>query len=980
MGNRPAATAAVDESELKHRLPAASLRQLPPILRAPAEQSLQHWYLAAAEQDRSWFAQVAGKEPQLLQEWLRAVACSPWLAEQCIRHPAILRELHSQGILHNRSDRSDFESRLAAAGEPDSATTLAAQLRRFRRREMIRLIWRDLNRLAELVDTCRETSLLAETCLDAALDWHYRELCHRFGTPRSVDGQPQRLTVIGLGKLGGEELNLSSDLDLMFAWPESGETDDEKYSCSNQEFFERLGRQLIDTLHAKTRDGFVFRIDMRLRPHGSNGALVMNFNSLETYYESQGRDWERYALCKARPVAGDRSAGQTLLNRLQAFVYRRYLDFGALEALRDMARGIRDALPPTEMDSDLKRGTGGIREIEFTAQFLQLVFGGVNRKLRHSNLLQTLEILGAEGYLKETRELQDAYIFLRNSEHALQAFGDCQTHSLPEDELEQQALSLALGQDGPNRYMTVLNHHRQKVHTIFEELTRVERPGDEDCWNAMWDGDHDRAQELQILQKAGFAEPDQARDAIVGLRESRVTKMLQAVARSRLNRFMPLLLRQLSELPRPDRVLQRVLPLVEQILRRSTYLSMLNENPNALRQLLRLCAESSWISEQLRLYPAQIDELLDPAALYAAADASALQTELNSLLGGIPAEDTESLLNALRQFRIGKTLGTAAQELRGDLDPQQVGRRLSDIAEALLQAILSHCRHRILLRHGGENPAAARTEHPAEFAIIAYGGLGSMEMNYGSDLDLVFLYDGEAQGTVPGTGMDIATYCNRLGRDILNCISTQTLIGSLYHIDTRLRPSGRAGMLVSNFNTFARYQRNSAWTWEHQALVKARPVCGDSGLRGNFSALRAEILARPRKRSELQQAVRDMRARIAEHNTPGAGSDQSLKTGDGGLVDIEFLVQYSVLLHAATQPKLIAETSNDRLLLLLAEQELLSQQDAATLSAAWREINALLHLRKLGGEEAADSAERLAALNAAVASCRHRIITTAPDE
>jgi glutamate-ammonia-ligase adenylyltransferase len=566
---------------------------------------------------------------------------------------------------------------------------LAVQLRRCRARHILRIIWRDLNRLAATMETTRDVSWLAEACIERALTVCQAQLEAKFGVPTGRrSGERQELVVIAMGKLGARELNLSSDIDLIFAFPESGETLGARRSLANEEFFTRLGRALIAALDTTSAEGFVFRVDMRLRPYGESGPLASSFAALEAYYQEQGRDWERYAMVKARPVTGPPQARERLERLLQPFVYRRYIDFSAIDSLRSMKQLILAEVRRRELGDNVKLGSGGIREVEFIVQCFQLIRGGRDRLLRQRELLPVLDSLAELNCLpaEVCQRLARAYCFLRDTEHALQAWEDRQTQQLPVDETPRLALAHSMGFADWEAFAAALAAHRAAVEQHFAELIAEPEALDADAQAGalLWGPRCDES----ALAELGFADPAGARAALDALFASRRVQSLQAAGRERLDRCMPMLLRAAGEARDPDLALARLLPLVAAVARRSAYLLLLIENPPALADLVRLCGASPWIAELLTSRPALLDELLDRASLYTAPEREVLADELRQQLARLATDDLEGHMEALRYFKASQVLRVAASELAERLPLMKVSDKLSFIAEVCLTQVL----------------------------------------------------------------------------------------------------------------------------------------------------------------------------------------------------------------------------------------------------------------------------------------------------
>lgn len=902
----------------------------------------------------------------------RVFAGSDYVAGQCARRPALLQELLDGGELDRRYAvdelRSHVETALAPAGDDDA---LASALRAVRHREMLRIIWRDLSGVADLAETVGDLSDLADAGIDFALAklsaWAERDLGMPVG---EQDGAPQKLVVIGMGKLGARELNLSSDIDLIFAYGEEGETRGGNRTLSNHEFFTRLGRRLIKALDEATADGFVFRVDMRLRPWGTSGALAASFDAMEGYYEEQGRPWERYALIKARIVsvggdAGAMPSGEELLQRLRPFVYRRYLDYSAFGALRELKAMIVREVRRKGMEQDVKLGPGGIREVEFIAQAFQLIRGGLDPRLQERALLPVLDTLVAlEVFAPVVRdELAAAYDFLRRTEHRLQAIDDRQTQQLPGDDVSRLRIAFAMGCSDWPSFMQALDTHRGRVEKHFREALALPDDGSGnavpagDEWLDLWLGRLPEPSALALLEAHGVVAAPEMLVALGRFRDDRQVIHLQAAARERLDVLMPLLLRALPTDGGAVAVLPRLLRICAAVLRRSVYLVLLSENPQALAELVRLCGASEWIADEIALHPALLDELLNTGTLYAPPKLDDLRADLRAQLARVPEDDGERLLEVLRRFRLAHVLQVAASDLVGTMPLMKVSDYLTWIAEAVLGEVLAIAWRDVTAKHGRPRDADGNVigsshESPG-FAIIAYGKLGGIELSYGSDLDLVFIYDAPADGSTDGPReLSNEAFYTRLVQRIINILTARTFSGALYEIDMRLRPSGASGLLVSSLAAFIRYQDEHAWTWEQQALARARPVAGDPAVAARFTAIRHATLVRERDPEKLRNEVAAMRDRMVGHLGLAADARASpaekaalfdVKHDPGGIVDIEFLVQYLVLRWSSLHPEITRWTDNIRQLESLAAAGILAAADAETLRDAYLRFRTLTH-------------------------------------
>ncbi|WP_339843375.1 bifunctional [glutamate--ammonia ligase]-adenylyl-L-tyrosine phosphorylase/[glutamate--ammonia-ligase] adenylyltransferase [uncultured Halopseudomonas sp.] len=947
---------------------------LPVSLQPLVDHHLAQWSAAVARDDL--------KQPQEYVEVFTAelrhvLAGSDFVAEQLRRDPAMAWRLTCDDLLWRPLAEGEMATMLAEAlASADTEELLGQALRRFRQEQQVRIIWRDLTRRAATAETVRDLSEMADQCIEAAYRWLYADTCTAQGTPTSEAGEPQHLVVLGMGKLGARELNLSSDIDLIFAYPEAGETQGGRRSLSNQEFFIRLGQRLIKALDAITVDGFVFRVDMRLRPYGDSGALVFSFDALEQYYQSQGRDWERYAMIKARVVAGDQAAGAELQAMLKPFVYRRYLDFAAIEALRSLKLMIQREVQRKGLQDNVKLGSGGIREIEFIGQAFQLIHGGRERALQQRPILTVLDVLGANVYLPSAvvEELKSAYLFLRDVEHALQAIDDRQTQMLPTDAQGRARIAYIMGFDDWSSFRETLDMHRDRVANHFAGVIadpdedQDEEPGWHAEWIPVWEsGDPEQA--VEQLRSGGFKDPDEAWRKIGGLLNSGRVKSMQRLGRERLDVFVPRLLGMASEQDDPDLALDRVMPLVEAVARRSAYLLLLTENPGALRELLVLCSASPWIAGQITRYPVVLDELLNAGRLYRPPETEELVDELRQQLMRIPEDDLEQQMEVLRYFRRAHVLRVAASEIAGSLPLMKVSDYLTWIAEAILQQVLQLAWREMTLRHGKPKRADG-SDCEMDFVILGYGKVGGVELGHGSDLDLVFIHDGDGQAETDGPRpIDGSRFYTRLGQRIIHMLNAQTTSGALYEVDMRLRPSGESGLLVSSLASYARYQREEAWTWEHQALVRARVLAGCKRLSHRFHVLRAEVLGKPRDEAALRAEVTGMRQKMRDNLgtratsagfAPLAFTEQAsfdLKQDAGGIVDIEFMVQYAVLAWSCQHPELLRYTDNIRILDGLRDAGLVSGEDVQRLQEAYKAYRAAAHrlaLQKQPGKVSGD--------------------------
>ena len=812
---------------------------------------------------------------------------------------------------------------------------LSAELRRRRQEILLQTLARDLTGRADLLEVCGAMTHFAEAAIGAAVSAHHRWLAEAHGEPIGAQtGRPQRLMVIGMGKLGGAELNVSSDVDLVFVYPEEGSTSGPR-QLANQEFFDLLGRRVVAALAAVSEQGFVFRVDMRLRPYGDSGPLCCSLAALEQYLVTQGRTWERYAWLKARALTGD--CHEELERLVLPFVFRKYLDYDAYAGLRDVHGQIREQGRRKGYQRNIKLGPGGIREIEFVVQALQLVRGGHEPALRVRGTLPACAALGARGLLPRTVaiELTEAYVFLRRLEHRLQYRDDAQTHDLPARGSETSTLARACGFADAASFVAALDRYRGSVERHFSAVLGEEPSRETDALAAVWIDPEAEDVQCSALTAAGYANPRSVLATLERARQSQRYLQLPSRSRRRFDALVPQLLRvaagkEASGADRdPQVVFERLFALLETVSGRSVYLALLVEHPPVLPRLAQLMGASAWAADYLLRHPILLDELLDSRVLLEEPDWNAWRGELDEQLAGHP-EDAERQMDALRHFQHAQVFRLLAQDLSGLLSVERLADHLSALADIVLAATLAQCWSHI----GG------RRDEPPKFAIIGYGKLGGKELGYASDLDLVFLYD-DVDPAAP------ERYA-RLAQRVNTWLTSLTGAGRLYDTDLRLRPDGASGLLVSGLAAFRRYERESAWTWEHQALTRARFVAGDAVLGAAFEAERESILRLRRDAARLREDIVEMRRRMyAGHPNPGADFD--LKHDPGGMVDVEFAVQYLVLAHSHTHPQLVRNAGNIALLAMAAELGLVPAEAATAAADAYRDFRRLQHQLRLQG-------------------------------
>ena len=885
--------------------------------------------------------------PEIAKQFTWLISHSQYAQRTFLKYPQFAHSLILNQSFNCAFSLTDFSHKLDLTLKAVTEESFDAELRKFRHEMMLRIIWRDFNRLVSMQETTKEVSFLAQACINRVLRHHYEKLVKLFGYPRNHANVKQGFMVIAMGKLGGQELNLSSDIDLIFAYPEKGFTDKKHKTIENQIFFSKLSKRIIKSLHNQSTEGLVFRVDMRLRPYGQSGPIASSFADLEDYYLNQGRDWERLAMIRASVVAHNCTSDtlQTLERLKTNFVYRRYIDYSIIASLRTIKRLIVQEVQRRKLEDDIKLGPGGIREIEFIVQSLQLVRGGKDKELQDNQLLSVLPKLCQLRYLPKgvTEKLAQAYIFLRNTEHALQGFNDEQTHKLPKENNLQKNLANLMGfEDWENFYHT-LGAHREQVKLQFSMVIgeeHKEKTGDNNRkqnWERLWQAPLDKQRCFCEFEKNHHENPSLSYKLLSDLFELANKKQIDILGKQRLNHFIPLLLAAVSETQKPTETLNRLIELIKAISRRSAYLTLLIENPVALTQLVKLSEVSHWFASQLAQTPALLAQLIDTNSLYSPPNRQQLEDELRRITLRFPQFDMEDQMESLRYFRLSHGMRVAAGELAGAMPLIKVSNYLTSIAESVLKHVLQLCWDEMIAQHG--YPDGNERETPP-FVILGYGKLGGIELSHGSDLDLVFVYQASTGGVSHGKKpLDNQTFFMRLGQKIIHLLTARTHYGQLYQVDMRLRPSGNSGLLVASVEGFTKYQQQNAWTWEHQALVRTRVVAGDEIIAQQFNQIRHDILCQKRDITQLKKDVIVMRNRMRSHLGQDRKNQQNklfhLKQDPGGIVDIEFMVQYMVLAWSHSDPTLVTYTDNIRILENLAHSNILTAQEAGQLTEAY---------------------------------------------
>ncbi len=919
-----------------------------------------------------WIASCAAKEishdeklplPQLGKVW----ACSDFVARNCIRYPEIIIKLSVEGFASTRTIE-DYQA-LVKAVVDDTADEkkLMSSLRIFRQQEMIRIAWRDLNALADIETILHELSDLSQSIVTVTLRYLECQHAETFGMPLDEAGKEQSLLVFAMGKMGGRELNFSSDIDLIFAFAKDGETTGRR-KTSHYEFYLAVIRKLIKLLDEVTAEGFVYRVDVRLRPFGKSGPMAMSFSGMEQYYQLHGRDWERYAMIKAKLIGGRDEDRRYLQSMLTPFVYRRYLDFSMLDSIREMKTMINAQMNRKRMVNNIKLGPGGIREIEFIGQTLQLIRAGREPELRERSIIKVLTLLADKGYLlqHEAEQLIQAYWFLRRLENRLQMLNDKQTHVLPLDELPQLQLCLAMDVDNWDDLLEQLSQQQNNVDQIFQSLITAGSENKEIVttpFTLFWKGaeDNEDAREHAIdalsgyLVESGFSDVDEVVNHFVQLRDAPQFKYLAEDSRHKMTQLIESLIEKIADYPQQAILLDRVSRILKALAGRKVYISLLFEYPTVQLQMLTLCAASEWFTEQLIKHPILLDSLLSTAELfrrqYDYKQLLALEFQRIERQGVELDDDLEQQMERMRQFKQQMVFTVAMLDIFYQEPVEKVSDRLTDIANALLEKILSLSWQTMVAKYGEPSCEIDGKVLRPEMSIIAYGKMGGNELGYGSDLDIIFLHNssGKKQYTTGEKSIDNQHFFARVAQRVIHFLNTRTYSGMLYEADTRLRPDGQAGLMVSSVEAFESYQHKKAWTWEHQALIRARFVTGSALLELEFDRIRSSVLRQVRESGRLLQEVVSMREKMRNH-LANKSSDFDVKQDAGGLVDIEFMTQAGVLIHAEKYDACIKHTATLELINELTKVGWYSVDEAENIGNAYRCFRKLKNWQNLACE------------------------------
>ncbi|HWW21476.1 MAG TPA: bifunctional [glutamate--ammonia ligase]-adenylyl-L-tyrosine phosphorylase/[glutamate--ammonia-ligase] adenylyltransferase [Steroidobacteraceae bacterium] len=933
------------------------------------EASRQRALSALTERSPTTAARL-GEFPAVIRDSLAAVlGASDFVLGALARDETLISAL---------ADRADvlFAGAPMKLPEPDAASEqqFMTQLRRWRRAEFARIAWRDLAGWASLDETLGDLSQAAEAALRLAHEYALRALSERYGQPRSPTASLQQLIIVAMGKLGGRELNFSSDIDLVLLYPSSGETDGPR-SISNEEFFTRLAQAMIRLLETPTIEGFVFRADLRLRPFGDSGPVVTNAAALEDYLQLHGRDWERYAWVKARPITNESGYDELFQQCIQPFVYRRYLDFGVFESLRDMKALIEREVQRRELADNIKLGDGGIREIEFIVQSFQLIRGGQDRRLQGTSLRQALARLEGSKLLPPSAvaELDAAYVFLRRLENRLQMHADQQLHRLPATEDGFEILAGAMGLASVAELRGEIERQRQRVAMHFHSVVfggDARRSAEESPARALPLEEADREMLAVRLREMGYADGVAGARLLLDFRQLAYVRRLDAIGARRLTALLPVLVTEASGAPEPAVALRRLLRVIEAIGARSAYLALLLHNSRARQRLVRLASHGDFLVDQIASHPLLLDELIDERIFEVPPDRAGLSADLEQRMAGADQSDEEQLVERLRHFQRAAIFRLGVADLLARLPVMQVSDRLTDLAELIVERAIVLAWRQLRPQLGTPMCLDAGELRPVTICVIGYGKLGGMELSYSSDLDLVFLHDssGARQETQGARVIDNQVFFVRFAQRLVHMLTMHSAAGRLYEVDMRLRPSGKGGLLITHIDAFAEYQRTEAWTWEHQALLHARSVAGAGSLRARFEQVRLDILAHHVRRDSLREDVRAMRNRMRNELSRAGAGEFDLKQDPGGIADIEFLAQYWALWWAQKYPPVALFSDTIRQLESVASADLVPQERIDVLTGIYRLYRTHLHHRALDDKGAIVPASEFE-------SQRHAIIT-----
>jgi glutamate-ammonia-ligase adenylyltransferase len=891
---------------------------------------------------------------------------SSYALEQLCREPTILYQLQSLKYFDLE------ESKINPVDVSDQGIEqVKRNLRKYRHGKLIEIIYLDVIDNVSLRQTLTNLSDLADLLIRNALEASNNLLVAKHGQPLDEDGNKIELNIIAMGKLGGGELNFSSDIDLICCYPNDGELDG--YGrLSHQEFFTRVTRLFTQLLNESTEDGFVYRVDLRLRPWGDSGPVALSHAALEHYYQLHGREWEQYAMVKARVLTGNESDKRHLESILKPFVYRKYHDYRVFEGLSVLKDKINLQARSQGMQDNIKLGYGGIREIEFFVQAFQILKGGRNKQLQSAQIFHCLDVLEKQKIVQfETVEdLREAYIYLRQLENKIQMLADNQTHSCPEKLILQNRIAATLGGSDWQSIKHKLKIHRQKVNNHFTELFKRETEAQSEVvFGETADDKASEGSQIKYMESIDLRSPDKINDRLKLFFSSKAWSFTSAKAKQRFSALIPEILKAIAQSSQQQSLLERLLNLFSSIAGRSVYFELLYQNTALLLKLVSLFDKSEWIAQEVANYPMLLEHLIQAGNSEQRFDQAILQQNLQTQLDNV-LDDEELELDVLRLYKREQTIVIAVAELSEEISTTDVGLYLSELAEIVLQAVYHLASNKMQAQYGLPGFIKGKKHYCAEFAIIGYGKLGGREMHYQSDLDIIFLHNstGDKQITQGPKCIDNSMYFARLAQKIISMTSVLTGSGKLYEIDSRLRPEGSSGLLVSSLNAYRQYQLDKAWTWEHQALIRARYVAGSALIEPEFNRLRCEVLTRPQELKKLQAEIYEMRGKIYRAKNPPEGKLINLKDSHGCMIDIEFMVQFWTLLHANKASSICSYSDNIGLLNELFRLNLISSSQFQLIDI-YRTYHHWLHATVLQNKPAEIESEIIATETQYVINC-----------
>jgi glutamate-ammonia-ligase adenylyltransferase len=887
----------------------------------------------------------------------RLAISSTYALNQLCRTPTLLDNLHRL-----KKFNLDQVALTTACEQAKEIGNIQKVLRQHRHAKLTEIIYLDVIHNLPLKLVLHHLSDLADQLISCALTAAERQLIAKHGQPVDTDGKPITLNIIAMGKLGGRELNFSSDIDLICSYANEGDLAGYGH-LAYQEFFTRVVKLLTKVLNDTTEDGFVYRVDLRLRPWGDSGPVALHHLALEHYYQLHGREWEQYAMVKARIVTGSESDRAFIQSIIKPFVYRKYHDYRVFEGLASLKDQIDHQARSKNMYDNIKVGDGGIREIEFFVQAFQILKGGRNNRLQSQQIFICFDILQTQNIIptKTIKELREAYVFLRQLENKIQMMADEQSHSCPQNNLIQGRIAFALRLKDWESVQKLLDEHRTKVSHHFTELFKRETGTDSNIsLSDAFSVDKTDNQKIELLESYGLNQIAEINQKLTGFFTSKAWGFMSAKAKQRFSTLLPDLLKSVSQTKNQLILFNRLINLFSSIAGRSVYFELLHQNGHLLDRLVRLFNRSEWIAQEVAQYPMLLEYLIQPNNNKDKFDreqiANGLQVQLDNVAG-----DTELELDSLRLFKREQTIVIAIDELSEQITPLVVSQYLTELAEVVLHAVYQLACIALEDQYGKPQCIVDGVMREANFAIIGYGKLGGHEMHYQSDLDVIFLHDstGSEQVTNGKKSIDNSIYFARLAQKIISMTSILTSSGKLYEIDSRLRPEGASGLLVTSDHAYLQYQLNKAWTWEHQALVRARHVGGSPRLQSIFQGMRQRILCIERDPQKLKQDIIKMRAKIAQTKAPKEGDYRNLKYSKGCMVDIEFMVQYWSLLHANKVSSISTYSDNIGVINELFRLDLISSRQSQ-LVGIYQTYHRLLHRTVLQNNPAEIASEKIA--------------------